>query len=81
MLKAVFPHVIERNFEPAGYARQILKDLGMLHNLAKSMSVPTPMCRQTSYLFCILNSMGNGASGRQGIGLSARHPNARNGGA
>jgi hypothetical protein len=39
------------------------------------------MCRQTSNLFCILNSMGNGASGRQGVGLSARHPNARNGGA
>jgi 3-hydroxyisobutyrate dehydrogenase len=64
MLKAMFSRVIERNFEPAGYARQILKDLGMLHNLAKSMSVPTPMCGQTANLFCILNLTGHGASGR-----------------
>jgi 3-hydroxyisobutyrate dehydrogenase len=59
MLQSMFPRMIERDFEPAGYARQILKDLDMLHDLAKSMSVPTPMSSQTASLFRILNSKGH----------------------
>jgi 3-hydroxyisobutyrate dehydrogenase-like beta-hydroxyacid dehydrogenase len=60
MLQSMFPRMIERDFEPAGYARQILKDLDMLHDLAKQMTVPTPMSSQTASLFRILNSKGHG---------------------
>lgn len=59
MLIAMFPRMIEPNFEPAGYARKILKDLEMLHNLAKIMSGSSPVCHQTASLFRILNSTGH----------------------
>lgn len=59
MLKAVFPRMIERDFAPAGYARQILKDLDMLHDLAKSLKSPTPMSSQAASLFRILTSKGH----------------------
>ncbi|MBT5110282.1 MAG: NAD(P)-dependent oxidoreductase [Rhodospirillaceae bacterium] len=60
MLQSMFPRMIARDFEPAGYARQILKDLDMLHDLAKQMTVPTPMSSQTATLFRILNAKGHG---------------------
>jgi len=59
MLKNVFPRMIERDFAPRGYARQILKDLDMLHDLAKGLKAPTPMSSQTASLFRILNSKGH----------------------
>jgi 3-hydroxyisobutyrate dehydrogenase len=61
MLQSMFPRMIERDFEPAGYARQILKDLNMLHDLAKNLSAPTPMSSQATNLFRILVSKGHGA--------------------
>jgi 3-hydroxyisobutyrate dehydrogenase-like beta-hydroxyacid dehydrogenase len=59
LLKAVFPRMIARDFEPAGYARQILKDLDMVHDIAKSLKVPTPMSSQAATLFRILVSKGH----------------------
>ena len=56
LLNAAFPRMIERDFAPKGYARQILKDLDMLHDLAKGLKSPTPMSSQTASLFRILNS-------------------------
>lgn len=60
MLRSMFPRLIERDFEPAGYAFQALKDLDMVQALAKSLTVPTPMTAQTSSLFRILNAKGHG---------------------
>jgi len=60
MLQSMFPRMIERDFEPAGYARQILKDLDMLYDLAKNLSAPTPMSSQATNLFRILVSKGHG---------------------
>lgn len=59
LLKAVFPRMIARDFEPAGYARQILKDLDMVHDIAKTLKVPTPMSSQAATLFRILVSKGH----------------------
>lgn len=59
LLKAAFPRMIARDFAPKGYARQILKDLDMLHDLAKGLKSPTPMSSQTASLFRILNSKGH----------------------
>ena len=59
LLNAAFPRMIERDFAPKGYARQILKDLDMLHDLAKGLKSPTPMSSQTASLFRILNSKGH----------------------
>ncbi len=58
LLKAAFPRMIARDFAPKGYARQILKDLDMLHDLAKGLKTPTPMSSQTASLYRILNSKG-----------------------
>jgi 3-hydroxyisobutyrate dehydrogenase len=60
MLKNLFPRLVARDFEPAGYAFQVLKDLDMLHGLAKELQVPTPMSAQASSLFRILNAKGHG---------------------
>lgn len=59
LLKVAFPRMIARDFAPKGYARQILKDLDMLHDLAKGLKSPTPMSSQTASLFRILNSKGH----------------------
>jgi 3-hydroxyisobutyrate dehydrogenase-like beta-hydroxyacid dehydrogenase len=59
LLKAAFPRMIARDFEPAGYARQILKDLDMVHDIAKTLKVPTPMSSQAASLFRILVSKGH----------------------
>jgi 3-hydroxyisobutyrate dehydrogenase-like beta-hydroxyacid dehydrogenase len=60
LLKAAFPRMIARDFEPAGYARQVLKDLDMVHDIAKTLKVPTPMSSQAASLFRILVSKGHG---------------------
>ncbi|MEM8686750.1 MAG: NAD(P)-dependent oxidoreductase, partial [Pseudomonadota bacterium] len=59
MLKNIFPRMIARDFEPQGYARQILKDFDMLHDLAKTLKSPTPMSSQATSLFRILCSKGH----------------------
>lgn len=67
LLKAAFPRMIARDFEPAGYARQILKDLDMVHDIAKSFKVPTPMSSQAATLFRIL--VGKGHAEKDGIAV------------
>ncbi len=59
LLNMAFPRMIARDFAPKGYARQILKDLDMLHDLAKGLNSPTPMSSQTASLYRILNSKGH----------------------
>ena len=58
LLRDIFPRMIARDFEPKGYARQVLKDLDMVHDLAKEFKTPTPMSAQAAALFRILNSKG-----------------------
>jgi 3-hydroxyisobutyrate dehydrogenase len=67
LLKAAFPRMIARDFEPAGYARQILKDLDMVHDIAKELKVPTPMSSQAANLFRIL--VGKGHAEKDGIAV------------
>jgi 3-hydroxyisobutyrate dehydrogenase len=50
LLKAMFPRMIDRDFTPAGFARQILKDLDMVQDLARDLKVPTPMTDQATTL-------------------------------
>ncbi len=60
LLQKLFPRMIERDYEPAGYAFQILKDLHMVDDLAKELGVSTPMSAQSTGLFQRLNDMGCG---------------------
>jgi 3-hydroxyisobutyrate dehydrogenase-like beta-hydroxyacid dehydrogenase len=59
MLQRLYPRMVARDFAPAGYAFQALKDLDMVQALAKSLTVPTPMTSQAATLFRILNAKGH----------------------
>lgn len=60
MLQKLFPRMIERDFQPAGYLFQCMKDLDMVHDFAKSLSAPTPMSNQAASLFRMMMSKGHG---------------------
>ena len=60
LLKVMFPRMIARDFAPQGYARQILKDLDALHDLARDLKAPTPMSSQAASLYRLLVSKGHG---------------------
>jgi 3-hydroxyisobutyrate dehydrogenase-like beta-hydroxyacid dehydrogenase len=60
MLQRLYPRLVARDFTPAGYAFQALKDLDMVHGLAKELKVPTPMASQAATLFRTLVSKGHG---------------------
>jgi 3-hydroxyisobutyrate dehydrogenase len=59
LLKALFPRMIRRDFAPSGYARQVLKDLDMVQNLARDLKVPTPISAQAASLFRIMVAKGH----------------------
>ena len=60
MLERLYPRLVARDFAPAGYARQVLKDLDMVQGLAKQLNVPTPMSAQAASLYRILVARGQG---------------------
>jgi 3-hydroxyisobutyrate dehydrogenase len=60
LLQAVFPRMKDRDFAPRGYARQALKDLDMVKELARGLKVPSPMTGQSAELFRILVAKGHG---------------------
>jgi 3-hydroxyisobutyrate dehydrogenase-like beta-hydroxyacid dehydrogenase len=60
MLQRLYPRMVARDFAPAGYAFQVLKDLDMVHGLAKALAVPTPMTSQAATLFRTLVAKGHG---------------------
>ena len=60
LLRALCPRMVERDFAPAGFARQVLKDLDMVHDLAKATGTATPMASQAASLFRILIARGHG---------------------
>lgn len=59
MLKHFFPKMLAREFEPpSGFARQVLKDLDMVYDLARTSQTPTPMSDQSRMLYRLLVSRG-----------------------
>jgi 3-hydroxyisobutyrate dehydrogenase-like beta-hydroxyacid dehydrogenase len=60
MLERLYPRLVARDFAPAGYAFQVLKDLDMVHGLAKALQVPTPMASQAATLYRTLVAKGHG---------------------
>ncbi len=59
LMKAMFPRMVAKDFAPAGYARQVLKDLDMVQDLARQLGVPTPMSSEAASLFRVLVSKGH----------------------
>ncbi len=59
LLNDLTPRMVARDFAPRGFARQVLKDLDMVHDLAREMKAPTPMAAQAASLFRILVARGH----------------------
>jgi len=59
MFQRFFPRLIARDFEPAGYARQVLKDLDMVLELAYQTKTPVPMSATSTALFRTLVNKGH----------------------
>ncbi len=63
LLRHMFPRMVARQYEPpAAFARQVLKDLDMVYELAKKTATPTPMCDQTRALYRLMVARGHGES-------------------
>jgi 3-hydroxyisobutyrate dehydrogenase-like beta-hydroxyacid dehydrogenase len=58
LLPVLFERMIARDFTPKGYARQVLKDLEMLHAAAKTQHLAMPMAGQALTLFRMLVGQG-----------------------
>jgi 3-hydroxyisobutyrate dehydrogenase len=59
LLQRLYPRMVRRAYTPpAGYARQLLKDLDMVHDLAKAVQAPTPMAAQATSLYRLLVARG-----------------------
>jgi 3-hydroxyisobutyrate dehydrogenase len=59
LLKDVTPRLVARDFAPRGFVRQVLKDLDMVHDLAKEMKAPTPMVSQAASLYRLMVARGH----------------------
>ena len=58
MLPVMFERMIARDFAPRGFARQVLKDLEMLHAAAREQHLSMPMASQALTLFRLLVAQG-----------------------
>ncbi|HJZ44897.1 MAG TPA: NAD(P)-dependent oxidoreductase [Hyphomicrobiaceae bacterium] len=58
LLPVLFERMIARDFTPKGYARQVLKDLEMLHEAAGARHLTMPMAAQALTLFRLLVAQG-----------------------
>ena len=61
LLQAMFPRMVGRQYTPpAAFARQLLKDLDMIYDLAKATKTPTPMTDQARTLYRLMIARGHG---------------------
>jgi 3-hydroxyisobutyrate dehydrogenase-like beta-hydroxyacid dehydrogenase len=59
VLKAYWPRMVERDFAPRGYVRQLLKDLEMVNAWSGGMDATTPMLGQALSLYRELKKRGH----------------------
>ena len=51
LLQRLYPRMVARDFAPQGYARQLRKDLEMVHEFAAAVGTPAPMLQQSLALY------------------------------
>src|SRR5918992_2434944 len=59
LMKAYWPRMVERDFAPRGYVRQLLKDLEMVSALAASLDASTPMLQDALAAYRELKKRGH----------------------
>ncbi len=67
LMRQLYPRIAAHDFAPRAYARQLLKDLEMVQDLAKSAGVPTPMSAQATQLYRLLVAAGHSEIDGSGI--------------
>lgn len=60
LMKTYWPRMVERDFTPRGYLRQLLKDLEMVHAWAGTLKAPMPQLAQAVSLLRLAASHGYG---------------------
>jgi 3-hydroxyisobutyrate dehydrogenase-like beta-hydroxyacid dehydrogenase len=60
LLDDLLPRMVEHDFAPRGFARQVLKDLEMVAAAASRLKAPMPMAAQTTSLYRLLLAHGKG---------------------
>ncbi len=58
LLQRFWPRMAKRDFTPQGYARQLLKDLEMVHEFAATSKSPLPLTAQSLALYRLLVHLG-----------------------
>lgn len=74
LLNVLMPRLAAEDYAPRGYARQILKDLEMLHTATKDMPLAMPMAGQALTLFRLL--VGQGNAEKDGCSVVTLYPKA-----
>ena len=59
LMKAYWPRMVERDFAPRGYVRQLLKDLEMVAKWGSGLEATTPMLTQALFLYRELAKRGH----------------------
>lgn len=59
LLQKLYPRMAERDFQPQGYARQLLKDLDMVVEFAGALQAPAPMTGEALGLYRLLVERGH----------------------
>ena len=59
LLQKLYPRMVQRDFAPLGYARQLLKDLEMVHDYAAGLQASTPMMGEALSLYRTLVRLGH----------------------
>jgi 3-hydroxyisobutyrate dehydrogenase len=67
LLQQIYPRMTARDFAPRGYARQMLKDLEMVNELAAHLHAPLPMMGQALSLYRLLVHLGHSEVDTSGI--------------
>jgi len=67
LMQQIYPRMAARDFAPRGYARQMLKDLEMVRELAGKLHAPTPMMGEALSLYRLLVHRGHSEVDTSGI--------------
>jgi 3-hydroxyisobutyrate dehydrogenase len=67
LMQQLYPRIAAHDFLPRSYARQVLKDLEMVQDLARATGTPTPMSSQATQLYRLLVAAGHGEIDAGGV--------------
>ncbi|MBM3368526.1 MAG: NAD(P)-dependent oxidoreductase, partial [Betaproteobacteria bacterium] len=59
LLQRLYPRMVQRDYAPQGYVRQLLKDLEMVNEFAGALKAPTPMMGEALSLYRMLAHLGH----------------------